>query len=122
MKNAHCQHETPPSRAAAWRAAARGRAVANRTSNWPALIPAVNARHAVRLTISAGPAGRLESRTATPPGRLPATSTQLSLAPLRKLLRHTALDRSGFIPPRTLPFLELPSLELPERVSSHDCP
>src|SRR5215467_5726977 len=47
--------------------------------------------HSSRLMIRAGPSGFLESRTATMPGRLRATSMQLP----RVDLRHTARDRSA---------------------------
>ena len=61
----------------------------------PAFTAAVKAAQRMRVTVSAGPSGFLESRIATIPGRLRATSTQLSLAPLKELLRHSAVDRSG---------------------------
>src|SRR5215467_9674612 len=52
--------------------------------------------HSSRLMIRAGPSGFLESRTATMPGRLRATSMQLPPLPLLRVdLRHTARDRSA---------------------------
>jgi DNA-binding transcriptional MerR regulator len=44
-------------------------------SNWPARTWAVKARHSSGAKTSTGPSGSFESRTATRPGRLPATST-----------------------------------------------
>lgn len=63
-------------------------------SNSPAWTPAVKADHSAVVTISAGPAGSFESRTARCPPPRSATSTQLELELLRLLLRHLALDRS----------------------------
>jgi hypothetical protein len=64
-----------------------------------AKVPACTARmKTIQLrgvTTSAGPAGCAESRTATIPGRLAATSTQFWPSDeLRALLRHTAPQRS----------------------------
>ena len=46
-------------------------------SNSAALIATVNARHSSDLNASTGPPGSLESRTATSPGTLSATSTRV---------------------------------------------
>src|ERR1022692_2874057 len=70
-------------------------------SNSPPLTPAANACHSVAVKVSTGPQRSLESRTATMPGRLLATSTQFPFPPLRELLRHTARDRSIAVIPRT---------------------
>src|ERR1019366_1072564 len=64
-------------------------------SNSPVLIPAVNATHSSGVKVSLGPSGSFESRTATAPGRLRATSTQSpALPPLHDDLRHSARLRS----------------------------
>jgi hypothetical protein len=49
------------------------------------------------VTKRAGSSGCFESRMATRPGRLRATSTQLPFWPLRVLLCHVARDRSGWV-------------------------
>src|SRR5260370_27149978 len=54
----------------------------------------MKARQPEGLTISFGPSGSLESRTATTPRRLEATSTQLPPLLLKVLLRQMARDRS----------------------------
>src|SRR6202035_5623363 len=64
-------------------------------SNFPAVTPAVNARHSSGAKTSFGPSGSFESRTATAPGRLRATSTQSPPLPaLHDDLRHSARLRS----------------------------
>ncbi len=65
-------------------------------SNSPSLTRPMNAAHSVRVNTSTAPSGSFESRSATTPARLSATSTQLlpPPLPLRALLRHRARDRS----------------------------
>src|ERR1700722_4297873 len=71
-----------------------GRAGSQAVSS-PAAIPLMNARHASRFRVRAGPAGFLESRTATMPGRFRATSTQLPSGLLWLLLIQAAPDSPG---------------------------
>src|SRR5437879_1981841 len=55
----------------------------------------MKSRHPADSMVRTGLCGFLESRTATTPGRLRATSTQAPpLSPLREDLRHTAPVRS----------------------------
>ena len=62
---------------------------------FPVLTPVTNACHSAAEMTSAAASGAFESRTATTPGRLMATSTHWPLALLKLLLRHWARDRSG---------------------------
>src|SRR5579875_247080 len=67
-----------------------------RRPRYPARTESVKAAQSARLMTSAGPCGSLESRTATIPGRLRATSTQF-WPPLKELFRHSAAARSCFM-------------------------
>src|SRR6266436_4023789 len=57
-------------------------------------MPLMKDCHSRAVKVSTGPSRCLESRTATIPGRFPATSTHAPPLLLRVLLRHTARDRS----------------------------
>jgi len=53
-----------------------------RGSNFPAFTAAVNARHSSGTNARFGPSGSFESRTATTPGKLHATSMHCPPLPL----------------------------------------
>jgi hypothetical protein len=69
----------------------------------------VKALHSVGVKARAGPWGFLLSRTATSPGMLVATSTQLPpSAPLWELYFQSALEKSTPVKPRDSIGLALP--------------
>src|ERR1022692_3875393 len=71
------------------------RRIGQAASKSPLRTRTVNASHAAGVKTSLGPFGSFESRTATIPGRLLATSTQFPPDPLlRLLLRQTARESS----------------------------
>lgn len=63
-------------------------------SNCAFCTPLMNVCHSAVVKINARPFGSLESRMATSPGRLVATSTQLAWPLLRLLFCQTTWDRS----------------------------